>query len=81
MAHAVEGPASVVGPLCTPLDTLARKVAMPALVEGDLVAVLQSGAYGPTASPAGFLSHPAAIEVLIDGGEARRIGGPAETAA
>ncbi|MCZ8313801.1 type III PLP-dependent enzyme [Phreatobacter sp.] len=81
MAQAAEGPASVVGPLCTPLDTLARKVAMPALVEGDLVAVLQSGAYGPTASPAGFLSHPAAIEVLIDGGEARRIGGPAEAAA
>ncbi|AVO43728.1 type III PLP-dependent enzyme [Phreatobacter cathodiphilus] len=67
------GPASVVGPLCTPLDTLARKVEMPAMAEGDLVAVLQSGAYGPTASPVGFLSHPAAAEVLVDGGEARLI--------
>lgn len=76
MDAATAGPASVVGPLCTPLDTLARKVEMPALVAGDLVAVLQSGAYGPTASPAGFLSHPAPAEVLIDGGTARLIGGP-----
>ncbi len=81
MAQPAAGPASVVGPLCTPLDTLARKVEMPALAEGDLVAVLQSGAYGPTASPTGFLSHPAAVEVLIDSGEATRIGGPAEAAA
>jgi diaminopimelate decarboxylase len=73
MGEPVAGPASVVGPLCTPLDTLARKVDMPVMTEGDLVAVLQSGAYGPTASPAGFLSHPAAAEVLVDGGEARLI--------
>lgn len=76
MGEATTGPASVVGPLCTPLDTLARKVEMPDMVAGDLVAVLQSGAYGPTASPAGFLSHPAPAEVLIDGGTARLIGGP-----
>lgn len=67
-------PATVVGPLCTPLDTLARKAEMPPLVAGDLVAVLQSGAYGLTASPAGFLSHPKPAEVLVDGGEMRRIG-------
>ncbi|MDP3547019.1 MAG: type III PLP-dependent enzyme [Phreatobacter sp.] len=76
MSEAATGPASIVGPLCTPLDTLARKVEMPDLVAGDLVAVLQSGAYGPTASPAGFLSHPAPAEVLIDGGAATLIGGP-----
>ncbi len=76
MGAATAGPASVVGPLCTPLDTLARKVEMPEMMAGDLVAVLQSGAYGPTASPAGFLSHPAPAEVLIDGGAARLIGGP-----
>ncbi len=76
MGEASAGPASVVGPLCTPLDTLARKVDMPAIAEGDLVAVLQSGAYGPTASPAGFLSHPAAAEVLVDGGVARLISPP-----
>jgi len=32
---------------------------------GDLVAVFQSGAYGLTASPSAFLSHPGAVEVLV----------------
>jgi diaminopimelate decarboxylase len=27
--------------------------------------VFQSGAYGASASPAGFLGHPAALEVLV----------------
>lgn len=61
--------AFVVGPLCTPLDTLGRQTSMPEMVAGDLVAVLQSGAYGLTASPTGFLSHPAPAELLIDGGK------------
>ncbi|ABY31811.1 type III PLP-dependent enzyme [Methylorubrum extorquens] len=64
---------AVVGPLCTPLDMLARAAPLPPLPEGDLVAVLQSGAYGLTASPTGFLSHPTPAEVLVDGGEAREI--------
>lgn len=56
---------SVVGCLCTPLDLLADKVSLPAAEIGDLVVVFQSGAYGLTASPAAFLSHPAAAEVLV----------------
>ncbi len=32
---------------------------------GDLVVVLQSGAYGLTASPTAFLSHPPPAEVLL----------------
>ena len=64
---------AVVGPLCTPLDMLARAAPLPPLAEGDLVAVLQSGAYGLTASPTGFLSHPTPAEVLVDGAEARLI--------
>jgi diaminopimelate decarboxylase len=32
---------------------------------GDLVAVFQSGAYGFTASPRGFLSHPECAELLV----------------
>jgi diaminopimelate decarboxylase len=68
--NAAEGsPATIVGPLCTPLDTLARKVEMPHLSAGDLIAVLQSGAYGRTASPVGFLSHPLPTEILIDNGK------------
>lgn len=57
--------ASVVGPLCTPLDILADKMALGHAEEGDLIVVLQSGAYGLTASPSAFLSHPAAAEVLV----------------
>jgi diaminopimelate decarboxylase len=58
----------IVGPLCTPLDTLARGLRMPKTEIGDLVAVFQSGAYARTASPLGFLSHPAPPEVwILDG--------------
>jgi diaminopimelate decarboxylase len=56
---------SVVGPLCTPLDVLADKMEMARADIGDLIVVLQSGAYGLTASPTAFLSHPAPVEVLV----------------
>lgn len=65
---AADGPreiASVVGPLCTPLDLLADRMELPVAQPGDLVVVFQSGAYGLTASPHGFLSHPAPLEVLV----------------
>ena len=57
--------ASVVGPLCTPLDLLAERMDLPQAQVGDLVVVFQSGAYGRSASPQGFLSHPEAPEVLV----------------
>ncbi len=59
----------VVGPLCTPLDVLARDVALPPARVGDLV--FQSGAYARTASPLGFLSklHPA--EIFVEDGACR----------
>jgi diaminopimelate decarboxylase len=57
--------ASVVGPLCTPLDLLADRMDLAEAHPGDLVAVFQSGAYGLTASPGGFLSHPGAVEVVL----------------
>jgi diaminopimelate decarboxylase len=57
--------ASVVGPLCTPLDLLADRMALAVAREGDLVVVFQSGAYGASASPQGFLGHPACVEVLV----------------
>ena len=66
--------ATIVGPLCTPLDTLARNAALPKLKAGDLLAILQSGAYGASASPAGFLSHAAAKEVLVEDGAFEVIG-------
>lgn len=57
--------ASVVGPLCTPLDLLADRMDLAEAGVGDLVAVFQSGAYGFSASPRGFLSHPEPAEVLV----------------
>jgi diaminopimelate decarboxylase len=65
-AHASEREiVSVVGPLCTPLDLLADRLEMSKAEMGDLVVVFQSGAYGLTASPTAFLSHPAPVEVLV----------------
>lgn len=54
-----------VGPLCTPLDILGNKVDLPEAEIGDLLVVYQSGAYGYTASPQDFLSHPNSLEILL----------------
>jgi diaminopimelate decarboxylase len=57
--------ATVVGPLCTPLDLLADRMVLPVARPGDLVVVFQSGAYGASASPQAFLGHPGCTEVLV----------------
>lgn len=59
--------ASVVGCLCTPLDRLADRVALPAVAVGDTIVLFEAGAYGATASPSAFLSHPPAREWFIPG--------------
>ncbi len=56
---------TVVGCLCTPLDLLADDVALPRVEVGDLIAIFCAGAYGLSASPHGFLSQPAARELLV----------------
>lgn len=56
---------TVSGPLCTPLDVLADRLEMARAEPGDLVVVFQSGAYGYTASPTRFLSHPEPVEVVV----------------
>jgi diaminopimelate decarboxylase len=56
---------SVVGPLCTPLDVLGDNIEMAKADVGDLIVVFQSGAYGLTASPTAFLTHPAPAEVMV----------------
>lgn len=65
MGEAAAGPVSVVGSLCTPLDLLGDQVELPAAEVGDLVVVFQAGAYGRTASPSAFLSHPEPAEALV----------------
>jgi|HubBroStandDraft_1064217.scaffolds.fasta_scaffold42146_2 diaminopimelate decarboxylase len=63
----------VAGPLCTPLDVLARNASLPRTDVGDLVGVFQSGAYARSASPMGFLSHATPPEVWVEGGKHRLI--------
>jgi len=55
----------VVGPLCTPLDTLARAIDFPEVQVGDLIGIFQSGAYARSASPLGFLGHPSPPEIVV----------------
>ena len=55
----------VFGPLCTMIDQLARKLSLPALNCGDVLAIHNSGAYGFTASPMRFISRPFAKEIIV----------------
>jgi diaminopimelate decarboxylase len=63
-------PVMVAGPLCTGLDVFARAAAIAPPDRGDLVGVLDVGAYGATESMPFFLSHPLPPEIAIRGGEA-----------
>lgn len=62
---AAEEIVSIVGCLCTPLDRLADQAELPRAEAGDLVAIFCAGAYGATASPAAFLGHQPAREMLL----------------
>ena len=73
LARAVNAPAteavSIVGPLCTPLDRLADRIAFPEAGIGDVIAIFLAGAYGLTASPSRFLGHPEPAEILVNGAQ------------
>jgi len=56
---------TVVGCLCTPLDKLGDQVELPRADVGDVIAVFMAGAYGASASPAAFLGHGPAPEILL----------------
>jgi len=56
---------NVVGCLCTPLDKLGDSVSLPAADTDDVIALFMAGAYGASASPAGFLGHGPAVERII----------------
>jgi diaminopimelate decarboxylase len=58
---------AVLGCLCLPSDILADKVLVPPVELGDVLAFPNAGAYGPMASPLGFLCHPHPAEVAFDG--------------
>ena len=66
-------PVTVAGPLCSGLDVLATGAAMAPPSVGDLMAVLDVGAYGFTESMPYFLSHPIPAEVVARDGRAELI--------
>jgi diaminopimelate decarboxylase len=57
-------PVTIAGPLCTGLDILARDLPIGLPEVGELVAVLDAGAYGFTESMPLFLSRPLPAEVV-----------------
>jgi len=61
---------TVAGPLCSGLDVFNRDCELVPPVVGDLVAILDAGAYGYTESMPFFLSHPTPAEVGLRDGRA-----------
>jgi len=61
-------PQEICGPLCTPMDSMARAVRIATAEPGDLIGFFASGAYSLAASPLLFLSHDTPIELLKLGG-------------
>ncbi len=57
------------GQLCTSLDFIAKNVELEKVEMGDLVGMLQAGAYGYSESMPLFLSHPLPKEILVDDGK------------
>ena len=66
-------PVTVAGPLCSGLDVFSQGAVMAPPEVGDLVAVLDVGAYGFTESMPLFLSHPIPAEVAVRDGRAALI--------
>ena len=64
----------VVGPVCETGDFLARDRELPAVAQGDLLAILDVGAYG-MALASNYNTRPRAAELLVDGKSARIIRG------
>jgi len=62
----------VVGPICESGDALAKDRLLPRVEEGDLLAVLNAGAYG-FAMSSQYNSRPRAAEVLVKDGEYRLV--------
>jgi diaminopimelate decarboxylase len=69
---AITGTMDVVGPICETGDFLGRDRHLECVAPGDLLAVLDAGAYGMSLS-SNYNSRPRAAEVLVDGKRTRVI--------
>ncbi len=65
-------PVDVVGPVCESGDFFARDRALPPIRQGDLLAVLDAGAYGMSLA-SNYNTRSRAAEVLVEGKRARLI--------
>jgi diaminopimelate decarboxylase len=63
-------PTEVVGPICESADVLAGAADLPDLEPGELVAILDAGAYGMTMA-SNYNCHPRPAEIVVEGGAAR----------
>jgi diaminopimelate decarboxylase len=59
----------VCGPICTPLDCIAKGARLPQPEPGDFVGLLNAGAYGYTMSLLDFMSRGRPIELVADAGK------------
>lgn len=66
------GKADLVGPICETGDFLAKDRSLPPFKQGDIAALLSSGAYGFVMS-SNYNSRPRAAEVLIESGGQTRL--------
>ena len=60
------------GPVCESGDFLARDRELPAVQEGELLAILDTGAYGMSLA-SNYNSRPRPAEVLVDGKRVRLV--------
>jgi diaminopimelate decarboxylase len=60
---------SIAGPICTPIDIIARDVMLPEPERGDVIGVFNAGAYGYTMSLINFMSLGWPAEIMVDGGK------------
>jgi diaminopimelate decarboxylase len=69
-AAPLAGPTEVVGPICESTDVLATDADLPDLAPGELVAFLDTGAYGMTMA-SNYNGQPRPAEIVVSGGVAR----------
>ena len=65
-------PVDIVGPVCETGDFFARDRELPQMREGDLVAVLDAGAYGMSLS-SNYNTRPRPAEIMVTGARAKLI--------
>jgi diaminopimelate decarboxylase len=69
---AIHGVMDVVGPVCETGDFFARDRELPPVASGDLLAILDAGAYGMSLA-SNYNTRGRAAEVLVNGGKVRLV--------